>query len=408
MLRYKHILLATILVILFIVLFACDNKTPYNEYSKAYNNVEKHLTDKRTVIKQLKIDTIKVDKTLTSSGEGFWRMNNKLFFFFDKILGTVDVYDKKGMFQRRALGIGKGPGEVIEEIGTVCSFDNDWLIAHIYQLCKYTKNFQNKKMRFLFKWDDNFEKKKQNIMKDPDPSRYIEVYVPAYDYPQMVDLGGQKVLMKVSCEYPDYKTLLYYQKSALVAIYDFEQGTLTKLLGRYSPCYQNDLIAPAFSNHYFTPYKNGHYLLSFGLDSLIYICNNAFVPQKAFGIKGNLINEDYYKINAKNNETFSWKLLPDERATKGFYTSIYYCKEKDLTFRVYKTGIKEDNIPDDLTEETNPSRMQIYKGTDLIGDVPVPDKFEIIGYKAPWFFVDGYFKIEEDYDIIGFYKFKID
>jgi hypothetical protein len=119
-----------------------------------------------------------------------------------------------------------------------------------------------------------------------------------------------------------------------------------------------------------------------------------------------MINVNYDTKNTKNktnNHNFK-----EERIIRCYYTSIYYCKEKDLTLRIYKTGIKEDNIPDDLSEVTNPSRMQIYKGIDLIGDISVPEHFEIIGYKAPWFFADGYFNIKEDYDIVGFYKFNIE
>jgi len=38
----------------------------------------------------------------------------------------------------------------------------------------------------------------------------------------------------------------------------------------------------------------------------------------------------------------------------------------------------------------------------------VPDNFEIINYKAPYFYADGYEKIGEERDYLGVYRFKVD
>jgi len=208
------------------------------------------------------------------------------------------------------------------------------------------------------------------------------------------------LLIKVSCEYPDLFEKKYYEQSAIMAEYNFEKGTITKLMGRYSPAYK-DKIVPAFASHYYSPYKNGQYLLTFAIDHKIYITNKDFEPIKAFGLKGHFLNEDYIE---KTDMTYHE--IQDELNTKAFYTSIYYSKDLNITFRIYKTGLA--NSANDIQENLNPSRMQIYQGTDLIGDIVVPENFEIIGYKAPYFYADGYEKTGEETDSLGVYRFMVD
>lgn len=383
-------------ILLVFIISGCSNDV--DPYQKAYENVELVNTKCLIELDKIKIDTVVVDKVLSISGEGFWKKKDNFFYYFDKLLGTVDCYDIDGHFIKRAMGIGKGPGEVLEEIGTICRFKEGWLLAHVYHLSLFSETLDSKETKYLFKFDADFENKKKSIMKDPHPSEDIEVYVPAYDYPQMIFNKEESVLLKVSCEYPDYNEKLYYKESTLIANYDFSKGTITKLMGRYSPVYQKTIKYPAFAHHYFSKYEHDKYLLNFGIDSLIYVCDENFIPQKAFGRKAKFVDCNYVQKNK-----FEWKDIEKERSEKGYYVSIFYCKEKDVVFRVYKTGLKDNGIK----EGGNPTRMQIYKGKALIGDVSVPDNFEIIAYDAPYFYCDGYTEIGEDYDKIGIYRFKL-
>ena len=371
-----------------------------------YSNITLLNTASNITINSIKIDTVKTNINFTYSGDTFWKHRDDTLYLFDRLLGIVDIFNCKGEFYKRALGIGKGPNEVMEEIGTVCNFNNGWLIVDIYNVFRFSRSFDNKRHKFLFSIDQDMQKKKQDLRNNPNPAKDIELYVPAYITPQMTFLNNKSVIMKISCEYPDFREKKYYTESAIVAEYSFNKGTITKLMGKYPPCYKTENYTTAFANHYYSKYNKNNYLLNFGIDSLIYICDNSFNPKKAFGLSGKMKNINYDTKDSDNKTNhYNFK---NERIIRGYYTSIYYCKEKDLTFRIYKTGIKKENIPVDLSEVTNPSRMQIYKGTNLIGDVSIPEHFEIIGYNDSWFFADGYFNTKEDYDIVGFYKFKIE
>jgi len=391
-----------ILIVLIIICGACTTKTRQIAL-ELYADVDPLECNREISISNLYIDTLIVNNLFSLSGDGFWKLKGDSLYHFDQVLAVVDVYDKTGKFHRRSLGIGRGPGEVMEEIGTVCAYQGGWLLTEVYNIYHFNSVFNDKQMKFLFHFGEDMEQKKQDLYKNPDPTKDVELYVPDYTTPQMLLDANQNVLMKISCEYPDFMQQHYYQSSALVAHYDFEKGSITKMMGRYPPCYQLDEGAPAFSNHYFAPYKEDQYLLTFGLDSLIYICDDQFRPLESFGWPGDMINTDYATINLQQEQVENYD-LDEEWINRGYYTSVYYCAAQDVTFRIYKTGLDSEA----KGESDNPSRMQIYQGTNLIGDVVVPHRFEIIDYQTPYFYAEGYYEMGEETDQIGVYTFKLE
>jgi hypothetical protein len=390
----------TVFIILLALIIQGCSKPLKKDSAELYSNIENITSKKHATTIDITLDTIIVDNQFSTSGDGFWRIRNDTLYFFDRVMGEVSVFDKNGKFLWDGLGLGRGPGEVLEEIGNVCPFKDGWFLTEVYNVYHFNSNFGNKKMKFLIDFGDDFESRRQELYANPNPMKDIELYVPAYENPQMHQLDGNTVLLKVSCEYPDYAQKEYYDQSAIMAEYDFEKGTITKLMARYSPAYK-DKIVPAFASHYYSPYKNGQYLLTFAIDHKIYITNEDFEPKTAFGLKGQFLNEDYIQ-----KAEMSYPEMLKELENKAYYTSIYHSEPHNLTFRVYKTG--QNNKTKNAETTTNPSRMQIYQGTDLIGDISVPDNFEIINYKAPYYYADGYEKIGEERDYLGVYRFKVD
>jgi hypothetical protein len=380
------------------ILQACTERQEKNSID-FYSNIKKLVSTKKRTSAHIRIDTIWVENKSTISGDGFWKMKNDTLYYFDRLLGTVNVFSEKGNYLWAGLGLGRSPGEVLEEIGTACPFNNGWFITEVYNVYQFNSQFNNKKMKFLIDFGEDFASRKKELYANPDPTKDIELYVPAYAFPQMKQMEDNTILMKVSCEYPDFFSKEYYEQSAIMAEYDFNKGTITKLMGRYSPVYKDKIVAP-FASHYYTPYKNGQYLLSFSIDHNIYIANENFEPKQSFGIKGDFLNDNYIQ-----KKGMSYSEIQDELNNKAYYTSIYYSKPNDLTFRVYKTG--RNNSPEESGEIKNPSRMQIYRGTDLLRDVPVPEKFEIIDYIAPYYYADGNSILGAKRDSLGVYKFKI-
>ncbi len=390
--------------LLFIIIFFSISCNTNNSNADKYLDIDFLRSENKIEIKNIDIDTILTNFSFTYSGDMFWKLRDDSLYLFDRTMGTVDIYNKQGIFSRRALGIGRGPGEVLEEIRTICSFNSGWLLFDNYFVYYFSRDFKNKKLNNALQ---NITQEKYNrLLENPDPTKDIELYVPTdFDPPQGSFLKDNSVLLKVCCSNPHSWDKRYYHESAIMAEYDFMKGTITKLMGAYPPVYKSDDFTISFPESYYTEYKNKEYLMTFAIDTLIYICDEKFNPQKSFGIEGKMVNKDYKLTNSEKNDDVSWGEIMKEKNCKAYYRTIYYCKDKDITLRTYKTGTVNENV---TIESINPSRMQIYKGIDLVGDVPVPDNFEIIAYEAPYFYADGYFEAGEERDKVGIYKFKLD
>jgi hypothetical protein len=96
----------------------------------------------------------------------------------------------------------------------------------------------------------------------------------------------------------------------------------------------------------------------------------------------------------------------EDRASNGYYTDIKAFSEQELVFRIYTAGTSESDFQNkSVTDEYFPKRMQIYHQKKLVGDVPVPDRFKIIGYSDGYFIADGL--VDEFNNKMGFYRFKL-
>src|SRR5690554_5131108 len=109
-------------IIILFLLQACTNLQEKSS-TELYSNVQAIPSNKITAVVNITLDTIIVDSQLSTSGDGFWRVKNDTLYFFDRIMGEVSVFDDKGKFLWNGLGLGRGPGEVLEEIGNVCPFN---------------------------------------------------------------------------------------------------------------------------------------------------------------------------------------------------------------------------------------------------------------------------------------------
>ena len=120
----------------------------------------------------------------------------------------------------------------------------------------------------------------------------------------------------------------------------------------------------------------------------MYVYDKSFRLKYSFGQKGKDMNQDYLRLSV---ESFQ-KELSEEQNTKGRYTSL--CIVGDMTFRTYRTGIPQ-----------NQTRLQIYEGTTLIGDIQVPEGFKTLGYIEPYYYSE--FICDEEKESMELYRFKL-
>lgn len=88
------------------------------------------------------------------------------------------------------------------------------------------------------------------------------------------------------------------------------------------------------------------------------------------------------------------EITESDRSTKGYYQSMKLFDDMDLLFRTYSKN-----------ESTKSDGLQIYQNEILIGDVPVPESFEVVGYNSPYFY--GQISGNGDADLLQLYRFKI-
>lgn len=68
--------------------------------------------------------------------------------------------------------------------------------------------------------------------------------------------------------------------------------------------------------------------------------------------------------------------------------------ELDLLFRTYSKN-----------ESAKVDGLQVYHNEILIGDVQVPESFEVVGYSAPYYY--GQISGNGDAELLQLYRFKI-
>lgn len=128
------------------------------------------------------------------------------------------------------------------------------------------------------------------------------------------------------------------------------------------------------------------------VDSLIYVYQMPDNLLYTMGYECNGIDRNYSVSKKIDNSLFKKDLQH-----VGFNTGLRLIPETNLLCRTY---IK--------SAANGESGMQIYKGSDLVADVSVPNFFNFLGYYDGYFYGSSYLPHEsEDYTAIAIYRLKI-
>jgi hypothetical protein len=107
------------------------------------------------------------------------------------------------------------------------------------------------------------------------------------------------------------------------------------------------------------------------------------------------MNDDYFTTDNISVAADNDKFIKD-RQEFGYYANLFHATNENLALRTYSTG---------KVDLHSTSRMQIYEGFTLIGDVEVPNGFEIINYQSPYFYAQK--RNEEEEMPLEIIKFEI-
>lgn len=324
-------------------------------------------------IYEIHLDTVPLNLENTS-GVGSWLLYKDALIFVDELYSTLHFLDDQLQLSGSSFGRGDGPGELPRRIVGFAVRGERMLVlgpSYDYYLLDIVSGQVLQKGLILF---DDQERNIDELLRNPHPE-YKEIYEVDYPGLQMAILNDHEVVFNITSSHPlfnPYSHREYYRSGRVLAVLDIRSGKLSGIYGRMSPVYQSWRFLP-----YLTSVKIGGagkkgYFLGYEADPMIYYYSAPDKLQYAFGNAGKGMKTDYEQVDGIEDYVQNYKEI---RPKYGFYTSLKYLPEVDLLFRGYRKGSSEKM-----------DGLQIYKGTDLIGDVDVPKGFSVLGVRNNEYF----------------------
>lgn len=329
-------------------------------------------------------------------GKGSVELEDDKLLFLDRLSMQVIEFDQTGDFLRIPISNGDGPSE-IPRFQTFANSEEGKFFMNGWTIFQYDE-MNSLAERILLDFDYKSDKKDVASKPDFDDVRAYEVKY----WANQLEVRDGYLYTKIESSHPEFNFVMhkeYYEKAPLYGKVDLSTGKVVDLLGKRPAIYQNYNHIPHF-DYYFHDFLDSEIYISFEPDSLIYILNEDFEVQEAFGNKGVGMDQSYREVSTVEDWEDYWRI---NQTQKGFYKYIKVIPEEELVFRTYTTGNRD---PNSFELGTNPQRMQIYHQKRLIGDVEVPNFFSVIGKIGDYYYADGSLDNPDNEEIVV-YKFKL-
>lgn len=373
------------IVLIAITIIGCKNHRSKEYFISPVNNKKDILFDK------IKLDSIPI-KRIESSYVGFIRIVSNSIYFIDQRFGWIFEFDKNGLFQRRYLGVGRGPEELNTKLidGYLNLRDGRHIFIGAGNDCHIYKNNFIKDKSFMM--DKRYKRAK--LGKSEYRPDLPEIYTLAYEKLVLRNFGND-LFFTVVAEHPSFNFIRtpkkYFEECRIIMKMNLNNGATEGLLGRYSPVYMANDNFKQISLTSFDIDNNGMFYVQQEADSLIYVYNQDFIIEKSFGFRGKDMDMPSRILATIDDFRMHYK---EERQDKGYYDWIEYIDETGVLFRSYKKG-----------KNSNSDGLQAYKNDVLIADFVVPKNFKVTGYISPYYYSNEY--INEDTEKMIIYKFKL-
>lgn len=319
---------------------------------------------------------------------GIIEMNMDSIYLIDKRLCRVFLFDKDGKLCKETLGMGQGPQEIAT--GYISGYSIINPVSHLF--------IGSANDCHLF--DEFFYKQKQFVIdkgpRDRDAT-YVDPFIYTLSYENLIiKTHGDYLYYNVFSEFEELNFINspkgYFEKAHYLSMLNLKTGKVEKMLGNYPEIYVNNRGLKQYSQVNFDINSEGNFYISFEADSLIYEYDKDFNPIRSYGYSGKdmHIKEKILATFADFSECYN-----ECRNESGYYRSLTYIDETGLLFRVYKKGEHGRNYG-----------LQIYKGNVLIGDLEVPENFEVLGYSVPYYYATTGIDAESEEPVL-IYKFTV-
>lgn len=379
-----------IFILLFALTFSCTQPKTEELSETAGSELPKNIA-----IQDLELDQVKFDYE-GFVGKGSVEIEDDKLLYLDRLNMQLIEFNQDGQLLGIPITRGDGPSEIprfqiYTSSGEQKFFMNGWTIFEFDE----ANNLSNRTV-LDFAYDSGLIEIESSPRVD-DAGIYEVKY-----WANQIEVRDGFLYTKIESSHPDFNFVMhrtYYENAPIYAKVDLKTGKVVELVGKRPAIYQNFSHIPHF-DYYFHDFLDSEIYISFEPDSLIYILNDDFEVQEAFGSKGIGMNQSYREVSTVEDWEDYWRI---NQTQKGFYKDIKVIPEDELVFRTYTTGNPDPNSTD---LGTNPQRLQIYHQKRLIGDVKVPNFFKVIGKIGEYYYADGSDDNPDNEEIVC-YRFKL-
>ncbi|RAI85741.1 hypothetical protein [Algoriphagus yeomjeoni] len=377
-------------IFILFIFFGCSPQKP-DELSSATNP----QLLKNIVITNLELEQVQFNYE-GFVGKGSVELEEDKLLFLDRLSMQVIEFNKDGEFLRIPISNGEGPSE-IPVFQTYTSYKGRKYFMNGWTLFEFNESNSLLNRTLLdFSHSSDIKEVESNPKVDD-----IGIYEVKY-WGNQLEVRDGFLYTKIESSNPGFNFVMhkeYYEKAPLYGKVDLNTGKVVELLGKRPAIYQNYSYLPHF-DYYFHDFLAEEIYISFEPDSLIYILNEDFEVQEAFGNKGVGMDQSYREVSTVEDWEDYWRI---NQTQKGFYKYIKVIPEDELVFRTYTAGNPD---PNSFELGTNPQRMQVYHQKRLVGDVEVPNFFSVIGKIGDYYYADGSLDNPDNEEIVV-YKFKL-
>lgn len=374
----------------------CSSKSNDDFSLNHYENLLFVGENPELTILNIEIEKVVFQEDTIPFGIGFFSLVGEKLLYFDRLRGNVYSIDPLRGHVELFLKNGEAPNES-PKIQTFASNGKRHFFFQGYTYWIFNESWETvSKNNYEFYNTEDLDE----IQSTPSTDM-IGIYEVKYWENQPI-IFDNHIWINIESTNPSLNLVMheeYYKSGRLVAEVNIKSGQIERILGRKSPQYQNYAYLPHYDYHYISRYGDS-FLINFEIDSLIYVADENLIPKAYFGAQGRNMDISYRQVNTVDDWGSYWYFA---RVKKGFYKHIYSDSERNLIFRSYHLGNKNDvfeNIGD------NPKRLQIYKNFTLVGDVEVPKFFKIIGKIGGYYYADGSVENPDNEEIV-LYRFKL-
>lgn len=359
------------------------------------SNIETSQLSKNIVIQNLELEQVSFNYE-GFVGKGSVEIEMDKLLFLDRLSMQVLEFDQEGNFLGIPIANGEGPAE-IPKFQIYARAEGNRYFMDGYAISEYNGANELSRRKLIDFYHNSDMKDIESNPRFDDAGIYEVKY-----WANQIEVRDGYLYTKIESTNPGFNFVMhreYYEKAPLYGKVDLSTGKVVELLGKRPAIYQNYNHFPHF-DYYFHDFLEEEIYISFEPDSLIYILNEDFEVQEAFGNKGVGMDQSYREVSTVEDWEDYWRI---NQTQKGFYKYIKVIPEDELVFRTYTTGNLD---PNSFELGTNPQRMQIYLQKRLIGDVEVPNFFSVIGKIGDYYYADGSLDNPDNEEIVV-YKFKL-